>query len=115
MRSWRFDLDSDIHAPRFVRHTVRSWLTLVACPDDVKEDVLLFVSEVVTEGGLHGAQRVSVRVVTDDGRLRVDVHATGATPAAEGSFADRIGPVLADIWGRSDEPDGTHVWAEMLH
>jgi anti-sigma regulatory factor (Ser/Thr protein kinase) len=116
VRSWRLELDSDECAPRLVRHSLRSWLDLVACSDDAKDDLLLLVSELVTEAIEHEARTISLRGVFDDGRLRIDVHAVDAMPTAvtDESFTDRIGSQITDNFGRRADADGIHAWAEKL-
>ena len=125
MRTWRLDLDSDAHAPRLARHSVRSWLELVACDDDTKADVVLVVSEFVTDAVATAASRVVVRIVFDEGRLRIDVHAEHDQPTAATSgsrqldtqsepFGDRIVTAVTDAWDRTSTPHGPHNWAEIL-
>jgi hypothetical protein len=126
MRTWRLDLDSDAHAPRLARHSLRSWLELVACDDDTKTDVTILVSEFVTDAVTSDAARVSVRMVFDDGRLRVDVHAQYDQPLTSisaneqprgtswQSLTDRVAEAATDAWGRACMPHETHSWAEIL-
>jgi hypothetical protein len=126
MRTWRLDLDSDDHAPRLARHSVRSWIDFVDCDDDKKIDIVLLVSEFVTQAVNTGAAQVSISVIFDDGRLRIDVRAEH--PVAEGqvggvdanedtilrSFADRMADAATDTWGRRRQSHQTHTWAEIL-
>ena len=126
MRTWRLDLDSDEHAPGLARHSLGSWLELVACDDDTKVDVIIVVSELVTHAVIGNAARISVRMVFDDGRLRVDVHArhdqplthASDSPQEQGlsrqSLTDRVADAVTDAWGRTCELDRTHSWAEIL-
>ena len=124
MRTWRLDLDADAHAPRLARHSVRAWLDLVACSDETKADITIVVSDFVSDAVTSAATHVTILLVFDDGRLRVDVHAdrhealidldhqAGATPCQ--SLADRITEAATDSWGRTRTPDETHSWAEIL-
>jgi hypothetical protein len=126
MRTWRLDLDSDAHAPRLARHSVRGWLEVVPCSDDTKVDVSIVVSELVTHAVTSGASSVSIRTVFDDGRLRIDVHAphdaADAGSVAGGQvqrstsqlLSDRMIEAATDAWGRTRTPDETHTWAEIL-
>jgi hypothetical protein len=125
VRTWRLDLDSDTHAPALARHSLRGWLRLVTCRDDTKIDVTILVSEFVTEAATSDATHVSISMIFDEGRLRIDVHAREEAPAGGGgrtpiqtatgpSFADRIADIATDNWGRTRQPDTTHAWAEIL-
>ena len=124
MRSWRLDLDSDAHSPRLARRSLRSWLELVECDDETKVDVTILVSECVTLAVTNNATRISIRVVFDDGRLRIDVHAqhvedrarvVGDRPETPSeAVMDRVAAAAAQTWARRADTHETHTWAEIL-
>jgi hypothetical protein len=125
MRSWRLDLDGDAHAARLARHSIRGWLDLVDCDEDTKIDITLVASELVSDTVSDEAARVSIRMLFDDGRLRIDVHAERDQPptatgslklqdSACNSLTDRVISAATDSWGRTEMPHGTHTWAEIL-
>ena len=123
MRTWRLDVDSDAHAPHLARHSLAIWLAHLDCTDNVRSDVILLASELVTNAVTTNATAVSIRVLFDDGRLRMDVHAqghneadrptTGPDPQRQ-SLSERVTDAVADNWGHRREPEGMILWAEVL-
>ena len=73
MRTLHLDVDSDLHAPRVLRHALRAWLEAVDCTDDTKFDVVLLVSELASDAVHKQATRVSAVMSFEHGRLRVDL------------------------------------------
>jgi len=118
MRTWRLELDCDLHAPWFARHALRSWLHLVTCSDETKLDITILVSELITDAVLADGQRVSLTVTFDDGRVRIDVHATGAAPrpasTGDDTVSSRIADAVTDTWARTSQHGVAHTWAELL-
>jgi hypothetical protein len=122
MRTWRLDLDSDPHAALLVRHGLDDWLTLLDCTDTARQDIVVVASELVTAAFTSRARTISVRVLFDDGRLRMDVHGEGCEdgdglPGDHGngrSLSDRIIERASDNWGRRRDPDGLRLWADIL-
>jgi anti-sigma regulatory factor (Ser/Thr protein kinase) len=125
LRTWRLDLDSDVHTARTARHSARSWLSIVDCREETKTDIIIVVSELVAHAAIDST-RISLTIVFDDGRLRVDVHAqhhqtdtvTRGRPLAHDApgetLTDRVVAAATDAWGRTRTPHGTHTWAEIL-
>ena len=125
MNTWRLDLDGDAQAPRFARNSARSWLDVIPCQDDTKVDIIIVVSEFVTEAVNAGAAHVSIGLLFDDGRLRVEVQARQAdTRKAVGVeqaetmsdrlLADHIANTATDIWRRTTALGHVDLWAEVL-
>ena len=116
MPTLHLDVDSDAHAPRIVRHSLRAWLEPVDCTDETKLDVTLLVSELVADAVHGAATRISAGMAFDDGRLRIDVQddrtrsGSDASPCPPEWFAERI----ADGWGRDIGARETSTWAEIL-
>jgi anti-sigma regulatory factor (Ser/Thr protein kinase) len=100
-----------------------------ALPTTVRDDVLLLVSELVTNAVRHagagpdrpvrlelrcGLRRVRV-VIADEGPGFTWHQATPAGPTASGGwglfFVDR----LADCWGVERTPTGSRVWFEIAY
>jgi hypothetical protein len=123
MRTWRLDLDGDAHAPHLARHSVAAWLELLDCTETVRRDVTILTSEFVTTAVMSHATVISVRLLFDDGRLRMDVYVGGIDPlqgpasgpgGSRRSISTRVADAVADDWGQGEGPSGTHLWAEIL-
>ncbi len=117
----RLALKRSAGAPREARHAVRDWLSTVACPERVREDMLLVVSELVTNAVVHAQSDPVVVGMFDDGRLRLEVHDDDrsppiVTPAAgpHGGFGIRLVAALSDAWGWAPTESGKRVWIETL-
>ncbi|MEU9761558.1 ATP-binding protein [Streptomyces sp. NPDC047987] len=110
-----------------VRQFVRKVLTDWAC-ESRADDVLLCVSELVTNALLHGVPpgcgyQVSMRLEPADDILRVEVHDSGdgkvcpvgAAPApdTEGGRGLLLVAALADKWGVGERNPGKVVWCEF--
>lgn len=103
-------------ARRVVGATLTSW----GAPVD--QNLLLVVSELMTNAVRHGRGVVQVTVACDEGRVRLEVHDEGGAtlPAFRrpqlrggdvGGFGLRMVDAIADDWG-IDHNGGTRVWAE---
>ncbi|MFD4947366.1 ATP-binding protein [Streptomyces sp. NPDC058409] len=108
---------------QFVRQALVDW----AC-DTRADDVLLCVSELVTNALLHGVPpgrgfRTHLYLEPADGVLRVEVHDSGdgevrladegAAPDAEGGRGLLLVAALADKWGVGERNPGKVVWCEF--
>ncbi|MFJ4184246.1 ATP-binding protein [Kitasatospora sp. NPDC089509] len=109
----------------FSEDVLRSWGWLPAAGDEeraVAEDVLLMVSELVTNACLHapGGPR-ELRLRWDGLRLRVEVsdgspELPTLRPAGSGrpgGHGLRVVHTLAGAWGSTPEDGGKQVWLEV--
>jgi signal transduction histidine kinase len=81
------------------------------------EEVLLLVSELVTNSVRHSAsQDIDLKVNADDGRIRVEVSDDGPGFTEESSRGDGLGLTIvekiSDRWGLTSGERFT-VWAEL--
>ena len=113
---YRRFMTAGLRAPAAAREFVRDKLS----HGDRVDDVVLMVSELVTNAVRHGSlSRVSLRLIEDEERLRVEVQQLSKTDApfngdkSHGSgFGLKIVAALSDAWGTGD-PDWTGVWFEI--
>ncbi len=114
------DLPSDTSAPAAARRFLRTRLHDVpGLEPDRAETLLLMCSELVTNAVVHASGRVTLRVVTGRGRVRLEV--SDASPrlpvrraqdvAATGGRGMHLVATLADDWG-VEVDDGKTVWVE---
>ncbi|WP_059007224.1 ATP-binding protein [Streptomyces specialis] len=114
-------------AREFAREALRDWGWLPSVSEEqraVAEDVLLVVSELVTNACLHAGGPEEIRVGRSGKLLRVEVADGGAgapapattrrvgSPGGHGMF---IVQRLSLDWGVTENPDGSGktVWAEL--
>jgi anti-sigma regulatory factor (Ser/Thr protein kinase) len=105
-------------APLRARMTVSLWLEGRDQPQ-LHEDVVLLVSELVTNSVRHAGQPagapVLIRAAAVDGVVRVEVHDSGhgpvrrRAPGRHGGFGLHLVNELAARWGVSYD-QGTRVW-----
>ncbi|MEU2673144.1 ATP-binding protein [Streptomyces sp. NPDC007164] len=110
-----------------VRQFVRDALVDWAC-EARADDVLLCVSELVTNALLHGVPpgrgfRLRIRLEPADGTLRIEVHDSGdgevraadswAASDEEGGRGLLLVAALADKWGVGERNPGKVVWCEF--
>ncbi|MET9661431.1 ATP-binding protein [Streptomyces sp. NPDC006510] len=108
---------------KFVRDALVDW----AC-EDRADEVLLCVSELVTNAVLHGVPpgrgfRLHLYLEPADGTLRIEVHDSGggevrladswAASDEEGGRGLRLVAALADKWGVGERNPGKVVWCEF--
>ncbi|MFI9361472.1 ATP-binding protein [Kitasatospora sp. NPDC053057] len=110
----------------FSRAALRSWHWLPAADDEQRalaEDVLLMVSELVTNACLHapGGPR-ELRLDWDGARLRVEVAdaspvmprlVPSGNPGRPGGHGLRVVDRLARAWGAGPDDGGKLVWLEV--
>ncbi|MFI8454765.1 ATP-binding protein [Kitasatospora sp. NPDC085464] len=110
----------------FSRQALLFWNWLPTASEDqqlVVEDVLLMVSELVTNACLHapGGPR-ELRLRWDGARLRVEVAdaspvlprlRSNADPGRPGGHGLRVVDRLSRAWGSQPEDDGKLVWLEV--
>jgi anti-sigma regulatory factor (Ser/Thr protein kinase) len=118
------ELDGDPDAPSRGRHAVTEVLDGWGCAADTREDLLLVVSELVTNAVVHGAEPIRVTMMRAPERVRVEVTdgAAGASPHgnprppadAETGRGLSVVTRLAVAWGwRASPGNGKTVWAEL--
>jgi anti-sigma regulatory factor (Ser/Thr protein kinase) len=113
-----------LDAPRAARVAVGRWLA-GQVGDPVRDDVLLVVSELVSNSVRHAGgvadDVIHVRVQTQNGRLHLAVEDAGrngdfarrpASPQLHSGFGLNIVDKLALRWG-VNRRGGTRVWAEL--
>lgn len=118
------ELDGDPDAPARGRHAVTEVLDDWGCDADAQEDLLLVVSELVTNAVVHGAEPILVTMVRTSERIRVEVTdgADRSSPQgqpraksdAENGRGLAVVTRLAVAWGwRATPGAGKTVWAEL--
>ena len=123
-RSQVIELDGDPDAPARGRHAVTAVLDEWGCEPGNREDLLLVVSELVTNAVVHGAEPIRVTMVRAPERVRVEVtdgaaasspHGNPRPPTdAETGRGLSVVTRLAVAWGwRASPGRGKTVWAEL--
>ncbi len=123
-RTQVIELDGDPDAPSRGRHAVTEVLDGWGCAPGTREDLLLVVSELVTNAVVHGAEPIRITMVRAPERIRVEVTdgAAGASPHgnprpptdAETGRGLSVVTRLAVAWGwRASPGSGKTVWAEL--
>lgn len=100
-----------------IRHTTALVMRQWDMPEGVVDDVLLVVSELVTNAIEHGRGSVRLRVCHDEGELRIEVTDDNEAAAQLGTVSEDgesgrgllLVAVLSRDWGVSD--DGRTTWA----
>jgi anti-sigma regulatory factor (Ser/Thr protein kinase) len=115
-------LQRTVGAPREARERVRQYVAQLG--PQRTEDAELLVSELVTNAVKYGPEHGEIRLIveTDDERMRVIVHDTGAGPLPVmrpldrlphqgGGHGLRLVEMVSDRWGV--ERGSTRVWFEF--
>lgn len=119
----RLILAPTVTAPRRARHALGAWLDGVDCTSNIRENLLVVISELVTNAVVHARSRSEVLASFDDGRLRLEVHDREHAPPIErgpgdgnppGGLGLRLVRTLTDSWGWEPTPNGKLVWTETL-
>ena len=118
------ELDGDPDAPSRGRHAALAVLDRWGCEPGTCEDLLLVVSELVTNAVVHGGEPIRVTMVRAAQRVRIEVTdgAAAASPHgnprpptdAETGRGLSVVTRLAVAWGwRASPGRGKTVWAEL--
>ena len=108
-------VESSVNAPGLSRSRLESMRSTL---EPRYEDVMLVVSELVSNSVRHGASDgIDVRVTAKAGRIRVEVSDHGPGFSADDPRGDGLGLAivekLADRWGMKDGRHKFTVWAEL--
>jgi hypothetical protein len=109
--------------PRQVSLRAARALASEACADlsdDVVDDVMLVVSELVTNAMQHGTVPVALAVTLEHGTVLIEVDdglsappVIGSAPSARGGFGLRIVQATSRAWGSAPTAAGKRVWARI--
>lgn len=113
-------LDDTVVAPASAREAADEWLAANGVVAEVRQDILLAISELVTNAITH-ARSAPVLVMTllpECLRLEVTDNSAQAPrlrPLADatGGFGLRLVGQVTDRWGWAPTPGGKAVWAEF--
>lgn len=116
-----YKIDPRPQAPAQARQIIAEELSS-RLPAGVVDDIKLMVSELVTNGIVHGRAETDVPLLLDllvNGKIRCRVLDRGTgfaagvrDPAAGGGWGLRVVEQLADRWGMQRSPQRTEVWFE---
>jgi len=114
-------IPADPGAPRVARNAVKDFLNGLGADPGALSDVLLAVSEVVTNCVVHAGTEsaIGLNVEVDEGKLRVDVSDASAggarlRPASgTGGYGLSIVDALSSRWGTAQENDLNVTWFEL--
>lgn len=104
-------------ARRFARSVLQRWNL-----PELLDEVLLIVSELVTNAVTHARSPARLRLGYESGRVRVEVADEGGgtpDPSAAGAQAEHgrglhLVATFAAAWGVDQTPSGKIVWAELV-
>ena len=118
--TFSFTFERSDHAPWLARRALRDWLLVLDCPARTQQDMLLVISELVTNAVIHAQSAPAVVASYDDGRLRLEVHDQNPAPPEVRADGDGVGGYglrmvsrLTDRWGWEPTPTGKRIWSEM--
>ena len=115
-----YKIDSAPEAPAQARRIIADELA-ARLPAGTLDDIKLMVSELVTNGVVHGDQAADAPVMLDlcvNGHVRCRVldHGPGFAARAQrgkrGGWGLRLVEQLSDRWGMQCSPERTEVWFE---
>lgn len=119
-RAVDFRLARSPESPGAARDQAGGWLDSLDVHPALRSDVVIAISELVTNAVTHAASAPHVRLTAQDGRIRLEVHDTSdrrpvqKTGSAAGGFGLRLIEQLAENWGWTpSEAGGKVVWVEF--
>lgn len=97
---------------------VRRFVTQALVGVSSVDDIVLAASELATNVIRHARTAFTVRVLTDDQRVRLEVSdGSSVVPAVEDLIESQRGwrliETISDAWGVESTEDGKTVWAEF--
>ncbi len=118
----RLTLDPSLSAPSQARDALAAWLDGINADVDMRDDLVLVISELVTNAVVHAGSAAEVLASFDDGRIRLEVHDRHRAPPIErvdgdvgrGGWGLRLVGAVTDGWGWSPTVSGKMVWTETL-
>lgn len=115
MEEVTLQVESNIDAPSLSRAHLRSMKSRL---EPRFEDVLLLVSELVSNSVRHGRSNgIDIKVTSREGQIRVEVTDEGPGFSASDPRGEGLGLAivekLADRWGMKDGRQKFTVWAEL--
>jgi len=120
----RLQLDCDARAPSTARQAVTEWLDALGCSSERRHELLLVVSELVTNAVVHARSASQVVATHRSRRVRVDVYDNDVNPPVVRAPEDHDGPggfglnmvaAVSDRWGWEPTASGKRVWAEARY
>jgi anti-sigma regulatory factor (Ser/Thr protein kinase) len=117
----RLRLDCDSRAPSTARQAVSDWLNALGCSSERLHELLLVVSELVTNAVVHARSAPEVVASQWRRRVRFEVYDDDASPPVvrapstlrdAGGFGLAMVAALSERWGWDPTPTGKRVWAE---
>jgi len=114
-------IEHSVHGPAQARRAVAECAARLGLCEEQEEDLLLVVSEMVTNAVRHGAPPVELEVLADDHTVVLCVADSGpgqpesrtAGPEAEGGRGLALVDVLSTEHGVRAQPPGKAVWAAV--
>ena len=118
----RLTLDPSLSAPRRARDALAAWLDEIDADEAMRGDLVLVISELVTNAVTHAGSAAEVVASFDDGRIRLEVHDLHRAPPVArvdgdvglGGWGLRLVGAVTDGWGWSPTVTGKLVWTETL-
>jgi len=120
-QTFEIEMDPLLRAPRHARRAVGAWLNGLRFPLERLDDLLLVVSELVTNAVIHAETRLRLVIRYDGRRVLTEVFDGDArlprrvdNPTSFGGRGLLIVEHLSSHWGsEAIRGDGKRVWAEI--
>ncbi len=123
MTAWTTDLPADSSSPGAARRWLRGRLDVGELGAEIEVgDIELCVSELVSNAVLHAGTDCRLRITTEDGRVRVEIHDGDARRLPAKRAYDQASVTgrglhlverLSARWGVDVDGEGKTVWFEV--